>query len=37
MITGGACGQFAPDMLECFRLAKEDFFNMVEVVMMFKF
>ena len=27
MIVNGECGQFSPDILECFRLAKEDFFN----------
>lgn len=37
MILGGECGQFAPDVLECFELAKEDFFNIVEVIKMFTF
>lgn len=32
MIMNGECGQFSPDILECFRLAKEDFFNIAEVV-----
>ena len=27
MIINGECGQFSPDVLECMRLAKEDFFN----------
>lgn len=27
MIMNGKCGQFSPDVLECFRLAKEDFFS----------
>ena len=27
MIINGECGQFSPDVLECFRLAKEDFFS----------
>lgn len=27
MIINGECGQFSPDILECFKLAKEDFFN----------
>ncbi|MBD5529954.1 MAG: response regulator [Lachnospiraceae bacterium] len=37
MILSGECGQFAPDVLECFQLAKEDFFNIVEVIKMFDF
>lgn len=37
MIMNGECGQFAPDVLECFGLAKEDFFNIVEVINMFDF
>lgn len=37
MIMNGECGQFSPDVLECFRLAKEDFFNIVEVIKMFDF
>lgn len=37
MIVGGECGQFSPDVLECFELAKEDFFNIVEVIKMFNF
>lgn len=37
MILNGECGQFSPDVLECFQLAKEDFFNIVEVIKMFKF
>lgn len=37
MIMSGECGQFAPDVLECFGLAKEDFFNIVEVIKMFTF
>lgn len=37
MIMNGECGQFAPDVLECFALAKEDFFNIVEVIKMFDF
>lgn len=36
MIMNGECGQFSPDMLECFRLAREDFFHMVEVVTIFE-
>lgn len=32
MIMNGECGQFSPDILECFRLAKEDFFNIMEVI-----
>ena len=32
MIVNGECGQFSPDILECFRLAKEDFFNIMEVI-----
>ena len=32
MIIRGECGQFGPDILECFRLAKEDFFKMMEVI-----
>jgi len=30
MIWNGECGQFSPDIMECFRLAKEDFFHMNE-------
>ncbi len=37
MIMNGECGQFSPDALECFTLAKEDFFNIVEVIKMFSF
>lgn len=37
MIMNGECGQFSPDVLECFGLAKEDFFNIVEVINMFDF
>lgn len=37
MIVSGECGQFSPDVLECFELAKEDFFNIVEVIRMFDF
>lgn len=37
MIMGGECGLFSPDMLECFGLAKVDFFNVVEVIKMFEF
>lgn len=37
MIMRGECGQFSPDMLECFGLAKVDFFNVVEVIKMFNF
>lgn len=37
MIMNGECGQFSPDVLECFALAKQDFFNIVEVIKMFSF
>ena len=37
MIMSGECGQFSPDILECFELAKVDFFNIVEVIKMFDF
>lgn len=37
MIMNGECGQFAPDILECFALAKVDFFNIVEVIKVFDF
>ncbi|MDE5862810.1 MAG: response regulator [Lachnospiraceae bacterium] len=37
MIMNGECGQFAPDVLECFALAKVDFFNIVEVIKMFDY
>lgn len=37
MIMNGECGQFSPNVLECFALAKEDFFNIVEVSKMFSF
>lgn len=32
MIMKGECGQFSPDILECFKLAKDDFFNIMEVI-----
>jgi len=31
MIQDGECGQFSPDILECFKLAKEDFSDMQNV------
>lgn len=37
MIMNGECGQFAPNVLECFALAKVDFFNIVEVIKMFDY
>ncbi|MDE5781334.1 MAG: response regulator [Lachnospiraceae bacterium] len=37
MIMNGECGEFAPDVIECFKLAKVDFFNIVEVIKMFDF
>ena len=37
MIMNGECGKFSPDILECFRLAKRDFFDIVEVSNMFNF
>lgn len=37
MILNGECGQFSPDILECFKLAKEDFFDIVEVTDEFNF
>ncbi len=37
MILNGECGQFSDDVIECFKLAKEDFFNLVEVINMFNF
>lgn len=37
MIKNGECGQFSPDVMECFELAKEDFFDLVEVIKMFDF
>ena len=37
MIMNGECGQFSSDVMECFALAKEDFFNIVEVIKMFDF
>ena len=36
MIINGECGQFSPDVLECFVLAKEDVFN-CQVIKMLKF
>ncbi len=33
IILSGGCGQFSPDMMECFKLAREDFFNIVEIGM----
>lgn len=37
MIMNGECGEFSPDVMECFGLAKRDFFNIVEVIKMFNF
>lgn len=37
MILNGECGQFSPDVLECFKLAKAYFFDAVEVSKMFTF
>lgn len=37
MIMNGECGQFSPDILKCFELAKEDFFNIKEVIGTFEF
>lgn len=37
MIIKGECGLFSPDVLECFELAKEDFFDIVSVIKMFNF
>ncbi len=38
MIINGESGKFSPDVLECFRLAKEDFFNCnCEVIKILKF
>lgn len=37
MIVGGECGPFAPDVVECFKLAKEDFFDLVEVIKMMNY
>ncbi len=31
MIINGECGQFPPDVLECFKLAKEELFNSLEM------
>ena len=37
MIQNGECGQFCPDIMECFELANEDFFDMVDVNRIFSF
>lgn len=37
MIMNGECGQFSPDILKCFELAREDFFNIMEVIERFEF
>ncbi len=37
MIMNGECGQFSPDVLECFRLAKDDFYKIVEESDLFDF
>ncbi len=37
MILNGECGEFSQDVMECFQLAKHDFFNIVEVINMFSF
>lgn len=36
MIMNGECGQFSADVLECFKLAKEELFNTAEVIRMFE-
>ena len=37
MIMNGECGQFSPDILECFQLAREDFSNIMEMLGTFEF
>lgn len=37
MIMNGECGLFSPDVLECLALAREDFFNIVEVIKQYDF
>lgn len=37
MIMNGECGQFAPDILKCFEIAREDFFNINKVIGVFEF
>lgn len=37
MIQNGECGQFSPVVMECFQLAKHDFYDMVEVNKIFSF
>ncbi|MCI9415806.1 MAG: response regulator [Eubacterium sp.] len=37
MIVNGECGQFPPDILECFKFAKEKFSNIVELNEMYDF
>lgn len=37
MIMNGECGQFSSDILKCFELAREDFFNIMEVIESFEF
>lgn len=37
MIMNGECGQFSPDILKCFSLAKDEFFNIAEIHKMFDF
>ena len=37
MIIKGECGEFSPDVIECFELAKEDFYDIVAVSKMFNF
>ena len=32
MILNGECGQFSPDVLECFKLAEKDFHNIMEAI-----
>ena len=37
MIMNGECGQFQPDILECFKIVKEKLLNTVELNDIFKF
>ncbi len=37
MIMNGECGQFPPNILECFKVAKEKFSNTVELMEMYNF
>ncbi len=36
MIMNGECGEFSPDILKCFEITKDDFFNILEMLKVFE-